>query len=92
MNESTFQKLVVMEDQGREVANPFGKDYGPHVKIVCKPAAAPSCDLVVMVWEDSPTFLGWCEVARFNDMLDDFAHVNADARAKRERQKLLEGE
>lgn len=95
--DSTFQHLVTMEERGREVANPFGQAYGPLVKIVCKPAAAPSCDLVVMVktytgkHEGVPVFK-WKEVARFNDMSDDFAHTNAHARAQAERRKILEGE
>lgn len=96
MNNSTHMKLVTMDGQGREVSNPFGQAYGPHVKIVCKPAAAPSCDLVVVVRELRENSLGthheWTEVARFNDMSDDFAHTNAHGRALAERRKLLEGE
>ena len=71
------------------------KAYGPHVKVVCKPATPPSCDLVVMVRrKDSHAFFGWTwvEVARFNDMSDDYAHSNAHDCALAERRKLLEGE
>ena len=62
--------------------------YGPLVKVVCKPASAPSCDLVVRVKRPG----GWEDVARFNDMSDDYAHTNAHNRALYERSKILEGE
>lgn len=64
------------------------KTYGPHVKVVCKPATAPSCDIVVLVRRPP----GWEEVARFNDMSDDYALTNAHNRALYERRKILEGE
>lgn len=66
--------------------------YGPNVKIVCKPAKAPSCDLVVRVRSSDPRTGGWREVARFNDMSDDHAYTNAAARARAERRKLMENE
>lgn len=62
--------------------------YGPRVRVVCKPAAAPSCDLVVQVLRNGE----WTEAARFNDMSDDYAHTNAHNRARQERVKLLENE
>lgn len=65
--------------------------YGPYVWIVCKPAAAPSCDLVVRV-RDVTQPKGYREVARFNDMSDDYAHTHAHDRALAERRKILEGE
>ena len=65
--------------------------YGPNVKIVCKLAAPPSCDLVVRVRDvQSPT--GWRDVATFNDMSDGLAYHNADSRARMERMRLMEGE
>jgi hypothetical protein len=67
-----------------EIAGP----YGPHVKVVCKPAAPPSCDLVVMVWLDGK----WREAGRFNDMSNDTAYTDADHCAKHQRQRILEGE
>lgn len=71
-------------DHDIEVSGP----YGPYVKITCKPAAPPSCDLVVQVYRDG----AWHDVARFNDMADDFAYTNAGARARLERAKIAEGE
>lgn len=69
----------------------FVDTYGPSVRVVCRPAAAPSCDLCVEV-RDKQAPGGWKEVARFNDMRDDFAFTNAAERARHERRKLLEGE
>jgi hypothetical protein len=63
--------------------------YGPNVRVVCKPAAPPSSDLVVQV-RDKRT--GWREIGRFNDMSDDFAHAHAQERALSARRSLLEGE
>lgn len=96
MEQDTFALLAKVTAEGHEITNPFRKTYGPHVKIVCKPAAPPSCDLVVMVrnykCERCVPAYGWTEVARFNDMSDDLAHTNAHARAIHERAKILEGE
>jgi hypothetical protein len=55
--------------------------YGPHVRVMCRPAAAPSCDLCVEV-RDTEHPQGWRELKRFNDMSDDFAQSN-DGRGAR---------
>ena len=54
--------------------------YGPLARVVCKPAAAPSCDLVVQVRDDEDS--GWVEIARYNDMSDDHAYIHAHNRAQ----------
>ena len=66
-------------------------NYGPHVKVVCKPASPPSCDLVVRV-RDITQPSGWRDVQRFNDMSDDWAYTNAADCARAQRAKILEGE
>lgn len=63
--------------------------YGPHVRIMCRPAAAPSCDLCVEYHDEDK---GWVELARYNDMSDDYAHTNANNRAIAARRSILEGE
>ena len=68
-------------------ANP----YGPHVKIVCVPASAPSCDLQVRV-RDVTQPSGWRTVAAFNDMSNDYAYSAARERAQSERRRIMEGE
>lgn len=82
--------LTVLSNAGHEYETPRSRmqTYGPHVKITCKPAAPPSCDLVVSVWN----YGKWEEVARFNDMSDDNAFTNAHNRAIAERAKILEQE
>lgn len=65
--------------------------YGPSVRVLCKPASAPSCDLCVQV-KDPADPTGWRTVEKFNDMSNDYAHTNAHDTARRVRQKLVEGE
>lgn len=65
--------------------------YGPHVKVWCVSAAAPSCDLQVRVRDvTQPT--GWRVAASFNDMASDTAYSDCHDRALAERRKILEGE
>lgn len=84
-----------MRDSDRELTR---GQYGPHVRIVCKPSYPPSCDLVVQVRDEkatNPDFTGdtgWAELGRFNDMSDDFAHLNAHNLAVSSRAKLTECE
>lgn len=87
-------KHVESYGQEHELTSSRCGAYGPHVKIVCKPAQAPSCDLVVRVRVGSqdPKYGGWREVARFNDMSDDLAYTHAAERARAERRKLMENE
>lgn len=72
--------------------------FGPHVRIVCKPAYPPSCDLVVQVRDETvrpterPGDTGWAELGRYNDMSDDYAYTRATERALAARRALLEGE
>lgn len=95
INSMTEEAKAVAHRMQTEGFEPRPQAYGPHVKVVCKPASAPSCDLVVMVRrKDQSKFFGWSwvEVARFNDMSDDYAHTNAHNRALHERSKIVEGE
>lgn len=82
--------LTILGEAGKEYEYRASRlqMYGPHIKVVCKPAAPPSCDIVVRVWN----YGKWVDVAKFNDMSDDFALTNAHKRALEERQKILEQE
>ena len=58
--------------------------YGPKVRVMCRPAAAPSCDLVVQVADG----LTWKDVRKFNDFSDSCAHLNADRLARQLKEQM----
>lgn len=64
--------------------------YGPNVRVMCRPASAPSCDLCVEV-RDLRSPSGWRTIAKYNDMSDDYAHTKAHSRAIRARADLIDG-
>lgn len=66
--------------------------FGPHVRLMRRPSATPSANYVVEVRRKLPTQTAWIEVAKFNDMADDYALTNAHNRALTERAKIVEGE
>lgn len=73
----------------------YPNKFGPHVRVVCRKAAPPSSDYAVQVRrKDATAFFGWAfvDVAKFNDMSDDYALTNAHNRALTERAKIVEGE
>lgn len=64
--------------------------YGPHVKIVCRPAPGAACDLCVDVRDvKAPT--GWRTIWSINDS-EPNALLEATLKAKQTRAKLMEGE
>ena len=82
-----------IEFAGPEPTNEEGarsKPYGPNVRVMCRPASAPSCDLCVEV-RDLRSPSGWRTIAKYNDMSDDYAHTNAHSRAIRARADLIDG-
>lgn len=62
--------------------------YGKNVRVVCKPAAEPSCDLVVQYRKGTQE--EWQEYSRHNDMSDDYAYTRAHAQGMRAKE-LLDG-
>lgn len=64
--------------------------YGPHVKIVCRPAPGACCDLCVDV-RDNKSATGWRTIWSINDIEEDALH-KATTKARETRMKLLEGE
>ena len=64
--------------------------YGPHLKVVCRPAPGASCDICIDV-RDNTQPEGWREVWSINDSLPN-ALLQATVQARKYRQALLEGE
>lgn len=61
------------------------RPYGAHVRVVSRPAAPPSCDIVVLAKEPDGT---WVDAWSTNDMSNDFALTDAASVAYSLAQKI----